>query len=51
MMTSFNYASTPKRNSWFQTNQPKYELDDCAGDTITSVSVTNENDMALQRQI
>ena len=34
-----------------QTNQPEHESDDHAGDTVTSVCVTNEKDMALQRQI
>ena len=41
MMTSFYYASTPTRGNWFQTNQPEHELDDRAGDTVTSVCVTN----------
>ena len=36
---------------WFQTNQPEHESDDLAGDTVTSVSVTNQKDVALQLQI
>ena len=51
VMTSFYYASTPIRGNWFQANQPEHESDDHAGDTVTSVCVTNEKDMALQRQI
>ena len=50
-MTSFNYAITPTCGNWFQTNQPEQESDDCAGDTVTSVGVTNEEDLALQWQI
>ena len=50
-MTSFYYASTLTHGNWFQTNQPEHESDDCAGDTVTSVCVTNEKDMALHRQI
>ena len=64
-MTSFYYASSPTHGNWFQTNQPEQELDDCAGDTVTSVCVggggcvcvcvcvcvTNGKGMALQRQI
>ena len=51
VMTSFYYASTQTRDNWFQTNQPEQESDDRAGDTVTSVCVTNEKDMALQWQI
>ena len=43
-MTSFYYASTPTCGKWFQTNQPEHELDDHAGDTVTSACVTNEKD-------
>ena len=50
-MTSFYYASIPTCGNWFQTNQLDHELDDRAGDTVTSVRVTNEKDMALQLQI
>ena len=53
-MTSFYYASILTRGKWFQTNHPEHESDDCVGDTmdtVTSVCVTNEKDMALQRQI
>ena len=50
-MTSFYYASQTARENWFQTNQPEHESDDHVGDTVTSVCVTNEKDMALQRQI
>ena len=50
-MTSFYYASTPTRGSWFQINQPEHESDACAGDTVISVCVTNEKGIALQRQI
>ena len=32
-----------------QTNQSMHELDDHAGDTVTSMCVTNEKDMALQQ--
>ena len=52
MITSFYYASTTTYGNWFQTNQPpEHELDDRGGDTVTSVCVTNEKDMALQWQI
>ena len=43
-MTSFYYASTPTRGSWFQTNQPEHESDDRAGDPVTCVCVSNEKD-------
>ena len=48
-MTSFYYASKPLRGNWFHTNQPEHESDDRAGDTVTSVCVTNEKDIALQQ--
>ena len=48
VMTSFyNASSIPARGNWFQTNQPEYESDDCAGDTVISVCVTNDKVMAL----
>ena len=47
VITSFYYASTPTRDNCFQTNQPEHESDDRAGDTVTSVCVTNEKDIAL----
>ena len=50
-MTSFYYASTPTRGNCFQTKQKDYDSDDCAGDRVTSVCVTNEKDVAFQRQI
>ena len=50
-MTSLYNASTPTRGNWFQTNQPERESGDRAGDTVTSVCVINEKNMALQRQI
>ena len=49
-MMSIYYASTPTRGNWFQTNQPEHESDDRAGDTVTSVCVTNEREIALQLQ-
>ena len=51
VMMSFYCASTPTRGHWFQTNQLEHESDDPAGNTVTSVCVTNEKDMALKRQI
>ena len=42
VMTSFHYASLPSCGNWLQTNQPEHEFDDCAGDTVTFVCVTNE---------
>ena len=51
VMTSFYYASTPTRGKWFELNQPEHKSDDRAGDTATSLCVTNEKDMALQQQI
>ena len=51
VMMSYHNASTPTSGSWLQTNQPEHESDDCGGDTVTSVCVTNEKDMALQQQI
>ena len=35
-MTSFYYAPTLTRGNWFRTNQPEYDSDDQAGDTVTS---------------
>ena len=35
----------------FQTNQPDHELDDCTGNIVASVCVTNGKNMVLQRQI
>ena len=51
VMTSFYYATIQTLGNWFQTNQPEHELDDCTGDPVTSLCVTNEKDMALQQQI
>ena len=48
-MTSFDHVMIPTRGNWFQTNLR--ESDDRAGNTVSSVSVTNGKDMALQRQI
>ena len=42
VITSLCNASTTTRGNWFQTNQPKHESDDRAGDTVTSVGITNE---------
>ena len=42
---------SPTHGKWFQTNQPERELGDRAGDTVTSLCVFNEKDMALQWQI
>ena len=50
-MMSFYYASTPTHGNWFQTNQPEPKSGDRAGDTVTSVCVINDKDMALHRQI
>ena len=50
-MTSFCYASTPTCGNWFQPNQTEHESDDRASDTVTSMCVTNEKDIALQLQI
>ena len=50
-MMLFYHASIPTSGSWFQTNQPEHELDDRAGDAVTSLCVTNEKYIALQRQI
>ena len=51
VMTSFYYACTQIRASWFRTNQSEQESYDREGDTVTSVCVTNKTDMALQGQI
>ena len=51
VITLIYYAFTPTRGNWFQTNQPKHESGDRVCDKITSVCVTKEKDMALQRQI
>ena len=51
VMTSFYYAFKPTRDNLFQTNQPEHESDNRAGDMVSSVCVTNEKDMAPQRQI
>ena len=51
-MTSFYYASTPTRDNWFQTNQSEHELDDLAGDPVTSVCVLRMRKMQhCRRQI
>ena len=36
---SWRYVSTPTHGNWFQTNQPELELNDCAGDPVTSLCV------------
>ena len=50
-MMSFNYAITPAHGNCFQTNQLEHESDDCESNTETSVSVTIEKAMVLERQI
>ena len=51
-MTSFDYVIIPTRGNWFQTSPLEHESDDLAGNTVSSVlCVTNEKDIALQRQI
>ena len=50
-MTSFNHFMIPTCGDWFQTNPLEHESDDPAGNTISSVCVTNGKDMTLQRQI
>ena len=48
-MTSFNYAITPTRGNWFQTNQPEHdESDDRAGNTVTYVRVTDEKELLIK---
>ena len=51
VMRSFDYAIIPTHGNCFQTNPPGHESDDCTGNTVTSVCVTSEKDMALQHQI
>ena len=51
VMTSFEHIMIPTRGNWFQTNPLEHELGDRAGNTLSSVCVTNGKDMALQRQI
>ena len=51
MMTSFDHVMIPTRDDWFQTNPLEHGSDDRAGNTVSSVCVTNGKDMALQRQI
>ena len=51
VMTSFDHVMIPTRGNQFQTNPLEHELDDHAGNTVSSVCVTNGKDMALQRQI
>ena len=52
VMTSFDYiVNTNTWKLWFQTNTLEHELDDRADNTVSSVCVTNEKNMALQRQI
>ena len=47
-MMSYNYAISPTRGNWFQTNQPRHESDDPVGNTVTpSVCVANEKLMVL----
>ena len=50
-MTSVYHVSTPTPGSWFQINQTEHESYDRTSDRVTSVSVTDEKNMALQRQI
>ena len=51
VMPSFYHGSILTHGNWFQTIQPEHESDDHARDTLTSVCVTNEKHMELQRQI
>ena len=40
-MKLFNHVMIPTRGTWFQTNPPEHESDDCDGNTVPSVYVTN----------
>ena len=51
VMMSFDYVVIPTHGNWFQTNPLKNESYDRAGNTVSSVCVTNGKDMELQRQI
>ena len=52
VMTSFDYiVNTNIWKLWFQTNTLEHELDDRADNTVSYACVTNEKNMALQRQI
>ena len=42
---SFDHVMIPTCGNWFQTNPPEDELDDHAGNTVSSVCVTNGKDM------
>ena len=48
---AFDHVMIPIRGNWFQTKTREHESDDRAGNTVSSVCVTNGKDMALQRQI
>ena len=50
-MTSFDHVMIPTRGNWFQTNPLEHESNDRTGNTVSSMCVTNEIDMALQWQI
>ena len=50
-MMSFDHVIIPTRYNWLQTNPLEHESDDRADNLISSVCVTNDKEMALQRQV
>ena len=44
-MTSFDHVMIPTRGNWFSKNPLEHESDDCTGNTVSSVCVTNGKDM------
>ena len=50
-MTSYDRVMIPTRGNWFQTKPLAHESDDRAVNIVSSVCITNGEDMALQQQI